>query len=342
MLSRNHLRGLATLLILVAASPGPAAAFQLPWAQKQARPVTDQAQVVQVQAADPQLMTLQEEIRKLNGRLEELNFQIMQMQDQMRRMQEDTEFRFQELEGGGGGGQQGAAKVQQRSERIIPPSEANQQTAAAAVPPAPAATAPVAAAPAQGNPQPPAPQAGGGPELGAPPTTLGTITFDQNGNVVSSGAGQPVDLLRGTPAGGGTDGAVVAALPHSNDPEEIYQSAYQFILSGDYKTAEAGFKQYLDMFPDGQHAADANFWLGEAMLGQDRYREAAEVFLNGNRQFPKAGKAPEMLLKLGVSLAAMNQRDVACATYTEIGHRYPDVSSALKERVKQEQALAGC
>jgi RNA polymerase sigma-70 factor (ECF subfamily) len=72
------------------------------------------------------------------------------------------------------------------------------------------------------------------------------------------------------------------------------------------------------------------------------YREAAEVFLQANRDFPDARKAPEMLLKLGVSLTALNQRDVACATYTEIGHRYPEISSALQERVKQEQALAGC
>jgi len=338
MLSRNHLRGLATLILFVAASAGPAAAFQLPWAQRPARPVADGAQVIQVQANDPRLMTLEEEIRKLNGRLEELNFQILQMQDQMRRMQEDTEFRFQELEGGAAGQ---AAKPEQRSERLAPPAGAPEQTAASSVPPPPAASAPAAATPPLGAPPTGAPQAGAGPELGAPPRTLGTITFDQNGNVVSSGAGEPVDLLRGT-AVEGTDGAVVAALPHSDNPEEIYQSSYQFILSGDYKTAEAGFRQYLTMFPDGSHAPDANFWLGEAMLGQDRYREAAEVFLNANRQYPEASKAPEMLLKLGVSLAAMNQRDVACATYTEIGHRYPNVSSALKERVKQEQALAGC
>jgi len=332
MLSRNRLRGLAALIFFVATSAGPAAA--LPWVQKPTRPAGG-APVVQAQAADPRLMTLEEEIRKLNGMVEELNFQILQMQDQMRRMQEDTEFRFQELEGGAGANQGG--RPEQRSERLTPPAEASRQTAAAgtlSLPPA------EAQAPSQ-NPQVAGQQGGGGPERGAPPSTLGTITFDQNGNVITSGAGQPVDLLRGTPTGG-TDNAVVAALPHSNNPEEIYQSSYQFILSGDYKTAEAGFRQYLDMFPEGEHAADANFWLGEAMLGQDRYREAAEVFLNANRQFPNASKSPEMLLKLGVSLAAMQQRDVACATYTEIGHRYPDVSSALKERVKQEQALAGC
>jgi TolA-binding protein len=47
-------------------------------------------------------------------------------------------------------------------------------------------------------------------------------------------------------------------------------------------------------------------------------------------------------LKLGVSLVGLNQRDVACATFSEIGKRYPQTSSALKERIKQEQALAAC
>ena len=49
-----------------------------------------------------------------------------------------------------------------------------------------------------------------------------------------------------------------------------------------------------------------------------------------------------MLLKLGISLVGLNQRDVACATFGEVGKRYPEVSSALKDRVKQEKALAGC
>ncbi len=74
----------------------------------------------------------------------------------------------------------------------------------------------------------------------------------------------------------------------------------------------------------------------------EQYRSAAEVFLNASRDYADSRKAPDMLLKLGVSLAALNQRDVACATYLEIGKRYRDISPALKERVKAEQALAGC
>jgi tol-pal system protein YbgF len=89
-------------------------------------------------------------------------------------------------------------------------------------------------------------------------------------------------------------------------------------------------------------AADARFWLGESQLGQRKYRDAAETFLAANKAFPKSKKAPEMMLKLGVSLVGLNQKDVACATFAEIGKRYPGISSALKERVSAEQAQAAC
>jgi tol-pal system protein YbgF len=134
----------------------------------------------------------------------------------------------------------------------------------------------------------------------------------------------------------------VAALPATDDPEELYRNSYQLILSGDYKAAEAGFREHIKRYPKDQRAADAHFWLGESLLGQDRYRDAAETFLNANKAYPKAKKAPDMLLKLGVSLSAMNQREVACGTYRSIGERYPQASRALKDRIKQEEALAGC
>ncbi|MBN9275086.1 MAG: tol-pal system protein YbgF, partial [Mesorhizobium sp.] len=89
-------------------------------------------------------------------------------------------------------------------------------------------------------------------------------------------------------------------------------------------------------------APDAHYWLGEALLGQQKYRDAAETFLSASKAYPKAKKAPDMLLKLGVSLVGLNQRDVACATFNEVGKRYPDISAAMKERVKQERTRASC
>ena len=149
-------------------------------------------------------------------------------------------------------------------------------------------------------------------------------------------------ILPGVGTQPGADDTQVAALPATDNPDELYRNSYEFILSGDYSTAEEGFRDHVKRFPSDQKAADAHFWLGEALLAQKKYRDAAEVFLAANKNYPSSKKAPDMLLKLGISLAGLDQKDVACATFAEISKRYPDATGALKDRVKQEQALAAC
>jgi tol-pal system protein YbgF len=277
----------------------------------------EEVPAVMAQAGDPRITQLEEQIRQLSGTVEELNFQLLQMQEQMRKMQEDNEFRFQQIEEKKS--DTGAASTAGQTAKAETPDVVTTPKAGRA------GSEP--AAPGDGM-----PMETDGPTVtpGEPEKTFGTITFDDKGN--PSGATNDA----------GADGTVVAALPPTDDPEELYRNSYQFILSGDYATAEAGFRDHVARFPADTRTADAHFWLGESLLGQQKYREAAEIFLAANRDFPSSKKAPDMLLKLGVSLAGLNQRDVACATFSEVGKRYPSASGALKERVKQEQALAAC
>jgi len=277
------------------------------------------------QASDPRVMQLEEQIRQLNGQLEELNFQVLQMQEQIRKMQEDNEFRFQELEGkrtdaGGSTGRTArpdeTARSGQIEEIIETPGGMTGGTIAAPADPGTAS-----------------------PRLGEPPRTFGRITLDAQGNVLTTAPGDLPGVQTG-PAR--PDNTTVAALPPTNDPEELYRNSYEFILSGDYGTAEAGFRDHIARFPDDKRAADAQFWLGEALLAQGKNREAAQTFLAANRDHPDSKKAPETMLKLGISLAAMKQRDVACATFAEIGRRYPQASPAVLDRAKKEQAAASC
>jgi tol-pal system protein YbgF len=285
------------------------------------------------QASDPRVMQLEEQIRSLNGKLEELNFQILQMQEQIRKMQEDNEFRLQELEKKAGVEGRANPNVAGASPSGDA-SSAQDDTSMTELPPADAQPGDNATS-AENSGQKPA-------GTGEPPKSFGTITVDKDGNVTSS-TSEPIDLLP-PPGNGaqGADNAEVAALPKTDDPEELYRNSYQFVLSGDYKNAEAGFRDHIARFPSDPKTADSNYWLGESLLGQQKYNEAAEVFLSAGKQYPKAKKAPDMLLKLGVSLVGMNQKDVACATFAEVGKRYPTASDALKQRVKQEQALAAC
>jgi len=316
----------------------------------------DQVQMVQ---SDPTAVTsLEDQLRQMNGKIEELNFQVLQMQEQMRKQQEDNEFRFQQLEGGSQGGQAPAAPKKKSD------ATTDTNTDMAAVP-ATQAPADAGAAPADAG----AAASSGGktvedvivespdgdpgkviPGTGAPEKTFGSITVDKNGNVIDAGGNtqstaptQDIAPATKAPAKAGkSNGTIVAALPSTKDPEELYRNSYQFILSGDYSTAEQGFRDHISRFPKDAKTADAHYWLGESLLGQQKFRDAAEVFLAASKDYPKAKKAPDMLLKLGVSLVGLKQHDVACATFSEVGKRYPDISNALKERVKQEKALAAC
>ncbi|TPN77731.1 tol-pal system protein YbgF [Mesorhizobium sp. CU2] len=324
------------------------------------------AQVAQQDGAG--MTGLEDQLRQLNGKVEELNFQILQMQEQMRKQQEDNEFRFQQLEGG----TQGAKPAGQKKSEAVPQDGSTSVGQAAtgdngasdngtdnSVAEAPATQAPADTGAQNGGKTVGdvivESQTGDPGKLitGAPPKNFGTITVDKNGNVINADpqASAPADSPAATasapsaetPAKKNKSGETqVAALPTTNSPDELYRNSYQFILSGDYPTAEQGFRDHISRFPKDAKAADAHYWLGESLLGQQKYRDAAEVFLAASKDYPKAKKAPDMLLKLGVSLVGLKQNDVACATFNEIGKRYPDVSGALKERIKQEKALASC
>lgn len=293
---------------------------------------------------------VEDQIRQMNGKIEELNFQILQMQEQIRKQQEDNEFRFQQLEGSGGQGQQKKSDAGGAPDRSVAQAPAAQPDAnagqTAAAQPSDQDTASQDSTDQigeviidSGNGEP------GKVVQGAPAKTFGTITVDKNGNVVDAGQSASASAPAADTAPAARtqgNGTVVAALPQTDNADELYRNSYQFILSGDYPTAEQGFRDHIARFPKSAKAADAHYWLGEALLGQQKYRDAAEIFLAASKDYPKAKKAPDMLLKLGVSLVGLHQRDVACATFSEVGKRYPDISSALKERVKQEQALASC
>ena len=263
-------------------------------------------------AQDQSAAELQETIRQLNGKVEELTFQILQMQEQMRKMQEDNEFRFQELEKS----KQGMAKPSESGNDVAaaPAEEQSAETQAATSDPA---------APAE-------PQADVA-AAGAPEKPLGSITFDEKGNPVG---GSIEEVIEADPQS--------ASLPASDNPEEIYRVAYDHVLAGEYKDAEAGFRQHIEQFPADVQTADARYWLGESLAAQGKTRDAAEIFLNSQKDFPKSKKAPEMLFKLGVALVALDNKDVACATFAQVQKKYPKAGPALLKRVSEEQAKAGC
>jgi tol-pal system protein YbgF len=133
-----------------------------------------------------------------------------------------------------------------------------------------------------------------------------------------------------------------AALDPGASDGDQYQSAYEQVLAGDYASAEAGFAAFIAAHPESKRIADANFWLGESQYSQGKFGDAAKTFLNAYKTYGKSEKAPEMLLKLAMSLAALDSRDTACATLREVAKAYPKASRAIITKVASEQKRLSC
>ncbi|MGO7205765.1 tol-pal system protein YbgF, partial [Rhizobium ruizarguesonis] len=176
--------------------------------------------------------------------------------------------------------------------------------------------------------------------LGQPPKELGSIDFDQNGNPIGGSVDENATIGSGPiPAANSKTPQQTASLGSEADQ---YKAAYGHVLSGDYSTAEQEFTQYITHYPSSARAADANFWLGEALYSQGKYNEAAKTFLNAHQKYGTSEKAPEMLLKLGMSLAALDNTETACATLREVSKRYPKASRAVISKVASEQKRLAC
>ncbi|WP_296072943.1 tol-pal system protein YbgF [uncultured Agrobacterium sp.] len=294
-----------------------------------------QPPVIRVQANEAyRVQQLEEQIRQLNGRIEEMSFQLLQMQETIRKAQEDNEFRFQELEGGKGASPAAAPKKKAEASPVSPATPPTDDVATIIETPPQGGASVSPSAPSN------APTAAPGE------TTLGSIELDSKGmpigGTLNSGANNSSGSLPGVMTGNTprkTDPVNTAALTSEGD---IYQAAYGHVLSGDYKLAEQGFQQYLQGYPKGSKAADASFWLGEAQYSQGKFNEAAKTFLNGHQAYGKSPKAPEMLMKLGMSLAALDNTETACATLREVPKRYPNASKTVLSKVASEQKRLSC
>ena len=128
----------------------------------------------------------------------------------------------------------------------------------------------------------------------------------------------------------------------SNTPKDEYDLAYGYVLRKDYALAEEGLRAFMKKHPNDRLVADANYWLGESMFQRQRYREAAESFLTVSTKHETAGKAPDSLLRLGQSLAALNEKQAACATLGEIPRKYPKAAANVKQAAEREQKRVGC
>jgi tol-pal system protein YbgF len=203
----------------------------------------------------------------------------------------------------------------------------------------------VAAAPPldnQASDEPPYVGAPGGRQAGAP-LDLGIMAEEAvNGPPPRREVRQiPGALPPPPPRNPSATGQQVVMAP-TNTPKDEYDLAYGYVLRKDYVLAEEALRAFMQKYPQDRLAADASYWLGETLFQRQRYRDAAETFLDVSTKHEKSAKAPDALLRLGQSLAALKEKEAACATFAEIPRKYPRATGNVKQSIEREQKRVGC
>lgn len=130
-------------------------------------------------------------------------------------------------------------------------------------------------------------------------------------------------------------------LPTDN-AASLYDASFQALREQKYEHAEAGFKEFLKRYNSDTLAGNAQYWLGETYYVRANYPEAAKAFAIGYQKYPKSSKAPDNLLKLGLSLAQNKKTKEACVTLQQVGVQYKNAAAVIKQRATDELKKLNC
>lgn len=125
-------------------------------------------------------------------------------------------------------------------------------------------------------------------------------------------------------------------------PNDLYKNAFSALKKNDYKNAERQFEAFTILFPKHKLAGNAQYWMGESFYARGNYEQAAVAFADGFKMFRDSQKAPDNLLKLGLTMARLNKKKEACIAFKNFSKEYPKVSDAMKKRLEKEAAKVGC
>ncbi|MBL6945703.1 MAG: tol-pal system protein YbgF [Rhodospirillales bacterium] len=302
-----------------AGGPAPTAGIQPEYQQSVAR-------------MELRLTALAGELRSATGRAEEVTHQLDQISLRLDKLIGDVDYRLGVL-------------------------EKNQAAMRAGQSAAPGGPPPIAAVP------PPAPveRAGmPGGSFASQPGVLGTISREDMEKIERQGAGQGAAQTQAGAPAPAQDSALAAAattaptaapaqqaaavpgvLPEGS-PKEQYTYAFGMLRQTKYDDAEVAFSAFLKAHGNHALATNARYWLGETFYVRGDYVRAAEAFLEGYQGNPKGQKAPDILLKLGMSLANLDKKREACAAFGKLAEDYADASASIKRLVGREQTKNAC
>ncbi len=248
------------------------------------------------------LSEVEDQFRELTNKFEEINFKLDKLSTRLSKIQADNQIRFQEIETNISSGNIKSSDKQLSS---IPKIDEKNVL------------------PGSSQPQ-----------------DLGTISYKDTETTETSQQIQSVETTASIVTE--TFQTEEKLLPQDLAPKEQYEFATSFLKVGDYSTAERAFREFVLSNPDDELAGSAQYWYAETFRIRQLYTDAASAYLEGYQKYPKGKKAPINLLKLGVSMVQIGEKDQGCKMINGVELQYPDASQSVIQKAKYESKKFEC
>ena len=248
------------------------------------------------------LSEVEDQFRELTNKFEEINFKLDKLSTRVSKIQADNQIRFQDIETNISSGNISSVENQLSSK----PKTDEQKVL-----------------PGSSQPQ-----------------DLGTISYKDTETNETSQQIQSVDTTASIVTE--TFQSEEKILPQDLNPVEQYEFATSFLKVGDYSTAERAFREFVLFNPDHELAGSAQYWYAETFRIRQLYTDAASAYLEGYQKYPKGKKAPINLLKLGVSMVQIGEKDQGCKMINGVELQYPNANQSVIQKAKYESKKFEC
>ena len=121
--------------------------------------------------------------------------------------------------------------------------------------------------------------------------------------------------------------------------EEQYEFAVSFMKIGDYETAEFALKEFIEKNKDHDLAGSAQYWYGETFRIRQLYSDAATAYLDGYQNYPKSKKAPDNLLKLGITMVQLGEKDQGCKMISGLKKNTQKLASLCYKKLNMSKKI---
>jgi TolA-binding protein len=111
----------------------------------------------------------------------------------------------------------------------------------------------------------------------------------------------------------------------TDSPIDAYERAFSILREKNYIAAEQAFLNFLSLYPEHELAGNAKYWLGETFYVRGNYQRAAQN-----------------LLKLGMSLSQLDQKEDACLALSQIKRKFSSGAGPVLNRAEQEMEKLSC